>query len=145
MLSLVDSGFWTAACERDGVQIGGHADVITDPAKRKSLIEKAIVPLVRHASSKGRVVAYEVIAEPEWGITELHTEDDGRQTIPLADVQSFVREAAEPSTRPGPITVESTAHRIWPWRGWGWITTASVGTTGFSSTTRLTCRHRATG
>ena len=122
VLSLFDSGFWTAACERDGVQIGGHADVITDPAKRQSLIEKAIVPLLDHVSRSGRVIAYEVLAEPEWGITELHTENDDRLTIPLADVQAYVRDAAEAIHRHGGrlVTVESNRpSNMQHWRGLG--------------------------
>lgn len=122
VLSLLDSGLWTVACERDRVQIGGHADLITDAAKRRSLIEKAIVPLVRHVSSRGRVVAYEVIAEPEWGITELHTEDDGRVTVPLAEVQAFVREAAEAihGNGGGLVTVESNrSSNMQHWQGLG--------------------------
>jgi mannan endo-1,4-beta-mannosidase len=122
VLSLVDSGMWTASCQRDGVQMGGHADVMSDPAKRESLIQNAIVPVVRHVARTGRVLGYEVIAEPEWGITELHTEDDGRITVPLADVQSFVKEATAAIHRNGGarVTVESNRPtNMQYWKGLG--------------------------
>ncbi|MGE5619000.1 MAG: hypothetical protein ACM3US_07035 [Sphingomonadaceae bacterium] len=109
VLSLIDSGFWATQCSLNGVQMGGHIDLMSDPAKHRSLIQKAIVPLVERAKWSGRVIAYEVIAEPEWGITELHTEDDGRQTVPLADVRDFVAEATTAIHRHGGrlVTVES--------------------------------------
>ncbi len=122
VLSLVDSGMWTASCQRDGVQMGGHADVMSDPAKRESLIQNAIVPLVRHVARSGRVVSYEVIAEPEWGVDELHTEDDGRITVPLADVQAFVKEAAAAIHRNGGIRVTVESNRptnMQYWKGLG--------------------------
>jgi len=92
VLSFFSSGFWVTDCQREGVHLGGHADVINDPAKRRSLVENAIVPLVERASRSGRVLAYEVVAEPEWGIQELNQDNDYRIKVPLANVRELVRE-----------------------------------------------------
>ena len=122
VIGLLDSGFWTAGCQRDGVQMGGHADVLTDPAKRQSFIDKAVVPLVEHAARTGRVISYELLAEPEWGITELHTEQDGRLTVPLADAQALVRDAAAAIHQHGGQLVTVEANRpsnMQYWRGLG--------------------------
>lgn len=122
VLSLFDSGLWATGCERDGVQIGGHADLMLDPAKRRSLIRNAIVPLVRHVGWGGPVLAFEVLAEPEWGITELQNQEDQRITVPLADVQAFVEEATTAIHRNGGrlVTVESNrpSHMRY-WQGLG--------------------------
>lgn len=122
ILSFIDSGFWSTQCSLNGVQMGGHSAVMTDPGKQRSLIQKAIVPLVERTKSSGRVIAYEVIAEPEWGITQLQNEEDGRLTVPLDDVRAFVREAATAIHRHGGrlVTVESNrpTHMQY-WQGLG--------------------------
>lgn len=90
ILSLFDSGFWTTDCTQQGVHLGGHADSLTDPAKRQALINNAIVPMLRHIGRNDRVLAFEIIAEPEWGITELNHQDDNRIKVPLSDVRALV-------------------------------------------------------
>ena len=92
ILSLFPAGFWITDCWNEGIHLGGHADAITDPAKRQSLISNAVVPLVQHASKSGRVLAYEVLAEPEWGIQELNQDNDYRIKVPLASVRAFARD-----------------------------------------------------
>src|SRR5581483_9361577 len=70
------------------------AATIVDPVKRKAMIDRAIVPMLRHLAHSDRVIAFEIIAEPDWGIAELNTDDDGRTKIPLAAARSFVRDVA---------------------------------------------------
>jgi len=94
VLTLFASGLWTADCRTNGVEMGGHAATIVDPVKRKAMIDRAIVPMLRHLAHSDRVIAFEIIAEPDWGIAELNTDDDGRTKIPLAAARSFVRDVA---------------------------------------------------
>src|SRR5205823_540063 len=67
VFTLFNSGFWTTDCVQQGVQLGGHADSIVDPIRRRELVDQAIVPFLRHVAGSDRVVGYEVIAEPDWG------------------------------------------------------------------------------
>jgi hypothetical protein len=92
VFTLFSSGFWTADCQSNNVQLGGHAGTLTDPTKRRSLIDQAIVPLLDHIANSDRVVAYEVIAEPEWGVQELNQEADQRIKLPEAVLHDFITE-----------------------------------------------------
>jgi hypothetical protein len=95
VFTLFSSGLWTADCQSGGVQLGGHTDWLTDTSKRQSLLDNAIIPLLDHAASTDRVLAYEIIAEPEWGIQELNQEQDARIKIPLASVRDFAGQVTQ--------------------------------------------------
>lgn len=94
VLGLFASGLWTSACVQEDVQLGGRAATLAHPAKRESLLRNAIVPLLQHVGRDDRVIAYEILAEPEWGIRELNRDRDGRTKIPLAAARAFVAAAA---------------------------------------------------
>ncbi len=122
VFSLFASGFWTTDCVQRSVHLGGHADSLTDPVRRQLLIDQAIVPLLRHIGANPRVLGYEIIAEPEWGVSELNHDQDGRIKVPLASVQSFVTQvaAAIHYYSPALVTVESNrASNMAYWRGTG--------------------------
>ncbi|MBI3979979.1 MAG: hypothetical protein HY331_17530 [Chloroflexi bacterium] len=122
VFTLLSSSFWIVDCHQGAVHIGGHANTVTDPAKRRSLIERAIIPLLKHVGGHPRVVAYEIIAEPEWGIAEITTERDWRKKIPLADVRALVGGIADAIHRYSPAlaTVEANRPRnMQYWRGVG--------------------------
>ena len=109
VFTLFSSGFWTADCHSGTVHLGGHADIITDAAKRQTMIDRAVVPLLDHLAASDRVVALEVIAEPEWGIVELNQEQDSRIKLPVGVVRDFaseVTQAIHQHTR-SLVTVES--------------------------------------
>src|SRR5262249_42677299 len=95
VFTLFSSGLWTANCQSAGVQLGGHSDWLMDSSKRQSLVENAILPLLDRAARTDRVVAYEVVAEPEWGIQELNQEQDARIKVPLASVRDLVGQVAQ--------------------------------------------------
>ena len=92
LLMLFSSGFWTADCQGGSVRLGGHADTLTDASRRQALVDRAVVPLLDHLAASDRVVAFEVIAEPEWGIVELARERDARIKLPVAVLHDFVAE-----------------------------------------------------
>ncbi len=95
ILTLFASGFWTADCTQGDVQLGGHAPTLLDARRRRGLIENAVVPTLRKVAKSERVLALEVIAEPEWGIDELHQEQDGRTKLPLRVIRDFVGELVQ--------------------------------------------------
>jgi hypothetical protein len=92
VLTLFSSGLWTADCQSGSVRLGGQAATLTDPARRQALVERAIVPLLDHLAASDRVVAFETIAEPEWGVAELNEEQDVRIKLPGATLREFVDE-----------------------------------------------------
>jgi|GEM_PF-3528405 len=122
ILSLFSSGFWVTDCWQNGVHIGGHADTITAPAKRRSLIQNAVIPLIQHVSHSDRVLAYEVLAEPEWGIRELNQDSDYRIKVPLDSARDFALELtrAVHLNSHALATVEANrARNLSAWRGLG--------------------------
>jgi hypothetical protein len=122
VLTLFNSGFWTTDCTQQGVHLGGHADSLTDPAKRQALLDNAIIPMLRHIGSNPQVLGYEIIAEPEWGIDELNNQQDNRTKVSLGDVRALVGEtaAAIHYYTNGLATVESNrASNMTYWRGLG--------------------------
>jgi hypothetical protein len=122
VLTLFVSGLWTADCQTNGVQMGGRATSMLDPAKRRALVDKAVVPMLRHLRGSDRVIGFEIIAEPEWGITELNTDSDGRVKIPLTAVRSLVGDVVTAIHRESRAlaTVESNrASNMRQWTGLG--------------------------
>ena len=94
VLTLFSSGLWTADCQSGTVHLGGQAATLLDPARRQALVDRAIVPLLDHVAGSDRILAYEIVAEPEWGIQELNQDADQRIKLPEAVVQDFVRSVA---------------------------------------------------
>ncbi len=92
VFTLFSSGLWTADCQSGQVHLGGQASTLIDPTKRQALIDHAVVPLLDHVAASDRVVGFEIIAEPEWGIAELNQESDARIKVPLVVVHDFVAE-----------------------------------------------------
>lgn len=92
VFTLFNSQIWTTSCTRQGVRFGWGPIIMTDPARRAALLHNGIEPFLRQVAKSDRVVAFEVIAEPEWGINELHTEQDFRKKVPLSAVRAFVRD-----------------------------------------------------
>lgn len=50
----------------DNVQIYGHADLITDPAKRRSLLDNAVSVIFDKLADTDEVVIVDLFNEPEW-------------------------------------------------------------------------------
>jgi hypothetical protein len=88
--TLFASGLWTADCESNGVHLGGHANTLLDPSRRKSLVEQGVVPMLLHLRGSDRVLAFEIIAEPEWGIQELTQAADRRIKVPLEALRGLI-------------------------------------------------------
>ncbi|HEX6739467.1 MAG TPA: hypothetical protein VF310_14410 [Vicinamibacteria bacterium] len=122
VFTLFAKELWTFDCRSGGVHMGGGAATLLDPAKRRSLVERGVVPLLEHLRDSDRVLAFEIIAEPEWGVDELHREEDGRTKVPLAVVRDFVAQVTQAIHRDtrALATVEANrASNMHYWRGLG--------------------------
>ncbi len=74
----------------NGVQLGGHADVVADAAKRQSFMDNALRPLLQRYGSTGRISAWEVMNEPEWMMSGVP--GSGGSAVTIAEMQAFVGE-----------------------------------------------------
>jgi len=122
VFTLFASGLWTTDCFSGGVQMGGRAATLLDSDKRFALVQQGVEPMLRHLRGSDRVLAFEIIAEPEWGANELHREEDGRIKVPLAVIRDFVKQVTQAIHRDtrALATVESNrASNMRYWRGLG--------------------------
>jgi hypothetical protein len=78
----------------NGAQLGGHSDIIRDPAKRQTFIDNALRPLVERYCDNSQIIAWDVINEPEWAIEELGNVLVG-DPVKLKEMQNFVQLCAE--------------------------------------------------
>lgn len=84
-----------------GEHAGGHRDLIVETAVRQSFIDNALLPMLaypvgdRTIGTHPNVLAWEIINEPEWLISELGAVDGQvPQPVSLAQMQRFVAELA---------------------------------------------------
>jgi hypothetical protein len=121
---LLDYGWCADPRDVSGVQLGGHADVIRDPAKRQSFFERALRPLLEHYADHPAIYAWEICNEPEWIVSEIpEAFRQDYDLVALDEMRSFVRGCAEyihRLTRTHLVTLGS-ARRKWVtvWNGCG--------------------------
>jgi hypothetical protein len=99
--SLLDFRFCfpgEAVAGSSGIVKGGRSDVFVDAWKKQQFLEQVLSPLLQVASTRRHVIyAFEVINEPEWCTRPLFLPPelcDAHKTVPAADMQTFVRDAA---------------------------------------------------
>lgn len=94
LLCVIDNSMWANANTVSGVQLGGHAAIITDSTVQQSYLTNALQPLLQHIAAspyKSRVLGYDIVNEPEgqiagyWG---------GDANLPISQVQTFVANCA---------------------------------------------------
>ncbi len=88
---LLDYGWLNEAELVGDVRVGGHSDVIRDPAKRQTFLDNALRPLIQRYCGRTDVFwAWDIINEPEWAITDLPTS--------YVEPRSGRRQASDPVT-----------------------------------------------
>jgi hypothetical protein len=92
---LMDFGWCAYPSLVSGVQLGGHADVIRDPAKRRSFLENALRPLLERYGRHPAILAWEVCNEPEWIIEEIPDAfRRNHELVSRAEMRAFVQSCA---------------------------------------------------
>ncbi len=71
-----------------------RADLITDPAKTQSYIDKALRPLLEATAEYCNILAWEVINEPEWAM-DIPFAGTTSNVLPAGDMQRFVAMCAQ--------------------------------------------------
>jgi hypothetical protein len=71
-LVLFDAGLVAPASFSDGARVGGHADVLAEPAKRDALLERVVEPLLRRYGTHPAIDAWDLFDEPECATLGMH-------------------------------------------------------------------------
>jgi len=112
ILVLFDFHLCDTAKMESGVRLGGHADLITNPTKRQSFIDKALKPMLSRYRGHSHILAWEVMNEPEWAMTI----DGGGtvgQPVPRKAMQDFARAIVQSVKATGQLVTLGSASRKW--------------------------------
>lgn len=124
MPMLLDFGWCAFPRVVSGVQLGGHADVIRDPVKRQTFLDRALGPILERYGGHPSIFAWDVCNEPEWIVDEMPGAfRRNHDTVQLADMRAFVQGCAEYVHRltPTQLVTVGSARRMWLhlWSGIG--------------------------
>lgn len=114
--TLLDYGWCAYPRTVSGVRLGGHADVIRDPARTRSFLDRALGPLLARYGRHPAIYAWDVCNEPEWivdDVAEAFRED--HDVVSLADMRTFVQSCAAYVHRfaPTQLVTLGSARRKW--------------------------------
>jgi sugar phosphate isomerase/epimerase len=87
----------------NGVQLGGRARLVADPAARGALLERVVAPIAERYGSDDAVAAWDVMNEPEWCLKRrrrprARVTFDAMQRFLAGAVESVRRRARQPVT-----------------------------------------------
>jgi hypothetical protein len=116
--------FWWCDTPRvvNGVQLGGHSDIIRDTAKRRTFLDNVVGPLARRYAASTQIAAWDIMNEPEWAVRELATNFRMGDPVALDEMRSFVADCAAVFHSAGTQQVTlGSARRQWlpHWMGCG--------------------------
>lgn len=117
--------FWWCGRARwvSGVQLGGHADIISNETKRQAFLDNVLKPLLLRYGTSPWIHSWDIINEPEWCLAELSdaTQKDF-ELVTTSQMQGFVWLCAQYVHRytRHSATVGSARRKWLPnWRGLG--------------------------
>jgi hypothetical protein len=79
-LVLFDAGLVAARSLVDGVQAGGHADLLAEPAKRDALLQRVVEPLLQRYGAHPAIDAWDLFDEPECATLGMHCPHPARSS-----------------------------------------------------------------
>lgn len=111
IIVLMDFYWFESAKIDNGAQLFGHAQTISDLSKRQSLLDNALRPLLKRYGHHPRILAWEVINEPE-GAMDIIEGNWVAEAIPATTMQEFVSQvvALIHSDAIQPVTLGSASH-----------------------------------
>ncbi len=105
MLCLYSFDAFRPTTSIGGLHVPGIAPIVRDPVKRARLLDKVVRPLAKHIQAsphRKRLVAWDVINEPEWAITghdpygdPAFTPMNGLDPVDFHQMESFVQETID--------------------------------------------------
>ncbi len=91
---LLDSLWCEPASLLNGVQLGGHAEVIRNTQKRQTYLDFALKPLLARYGDHASIFAWEIFSEPE-GATEIPGGGWVGDPVSLQEMQTFISRCAQ--------------------------------------------------
>lgn len=107
-----------------------HQDLVTDTARTRAYIDKALIPMVKRFQVHPALVAWEVLNEPEgmtqaWGWKDANVQVDNR--IPVPQIQAFINRLAGAIRRNAPEKLITAG-------SWGFFGQTDIALTGEGAT-----------
>lgn len=91
-LVLLDFSWMSKPQVVNGVQLGGHANVINTVAGQQALLSRVFLPVFQRYGHNPQVISWEVMNEPEWAIADDNAVNGNiSQPSSLANFLSFTR------------------------------------------------------
>ncbi len=115
-LKVIFSLFDYYLCARrrfeSGVQTGGRRGLVSDPDRRRALVERIVVPLLERFGDADGVLAWEVMNEPEW-VTSGYGSPILGVRVSRREMRAFLRSVIEAihGSSSRPVTVGCASRR----------------------------------
>jgi hypothetical protein len=77
----------------NGVTMGGHSDVMREPAKRQSFMDNALLPVLEHVAGHPMIIGWDIMNEPEGAM--IGAGDWGGDSVTAAEMQAFIQQAVD--------------------------------------------------